>query len=122
MSNETNVVEVVEPVLLFSDARGIYIPRDFTDLVNMCERDGSELTEAHQKNIEELKDVDCPEYWEIWETVLNEVCVYKETNNGQDKEVFFLHQDGNLWAIPKLAYGSMSDEDGEEWWSNHFGA
>lgn len=118
-----NTIETVKNdiTLLLSDARGIYIPRDFTEFENLCERDGSELTEAHRNIINELKNVDDEFYWENWETVLNEVCVYKEINNGQDIQVFFLHQDGDLWAIPKKNYGSLSEEDQETLWSDMFG-
>ena len=86
---------------LLSDARGIYIPRDFVESVNFGENGWQGVTEEDR---EILLDPDHEWYWEAWHTVLsNAHYVHKESG-----KVFHLHQDGDLWAV---CYDSMTDEE-----------
>ena len=74
-------------VLLFSDARGIYIPRDFAE---------TDIAKAHlsKEDLAILGDPDNEAYWETWDEVMNMTFTDKE---GQ---VWIPHQDGDLWMIP----------------------
>ena len=94
-------------VLLLSDARGIYIPRDFMDFENW-----QGITEWQR---EQLQAPDNEFYWDAWESVLNNA-TYKD-----GKYTYHLMQDGNLWACcselmteeEKLNFGFNCDDDGE---------
>lgn len=91
--------------LILSDARGVYIPRDFvTDKYN-------EIIVVHCKAWG-IKDEDAeilasgPDheyYWETWDDVLNYACYTDEEGNK-----YFLSQDGDLWAF---CYDRMTDEE-----------
>jgi len=73
--------------LLLSEARGIYIPRDFASDFDLTLWQGLE-------NID-LEDLENPEndyYWGAWNDVLNSAEFHE---NGY---VWRLHQDGDLWA------------------------
>jgi hypothetical protein len=78
-------------ILLLSDARGVYIPRDFTSAVDF----------THTTNITPddwaILSIgpDHKEYWEAWQTILDNAIV---TDTGGNE--YYLHQDGDLWAIP----------------------
>lgn len=83
--------------LILSDARGIYIPRDFlTD-------NNNEIDEEHRKAWGLTKEneelwINCidPEnefYWESWNWILDNAKFIDENGN-----VFELWQDGDLWA------------------------
>lgn len=91
--------------LILSDARGVYIPRDFvTDGYN-------EVTIDHCKAWRiKLDDAailaagpDHEFYWETWDGVLNYAQYVDEEGNK-----YFLSQDGDLWA---LCYERMTDEE-----------
>ena len=84
--------------ILLSDARGIYIPRDFFQ--------GFDLEKWNLK-AEDLTALDDPEnenYWNVWEHVLN--TAYFET----DGKKYSLYQEGDLLAI---AYDHLTDEEKE---------
>lgn len=71
--------------LLFDSNRGVYIPRDFTDMTNWVYR---------EEYRETLKNPTNEDYWSTWDMVLDDAqCIdsagYK----------WILHQDGDLWAI-----------------------
>lgn len=88
-------------ILLLSDARGIYIPRDFVESVNFGE-DGWQGVSAEDREI--LLNPDHEWYWETWDSVLsNAHFVHKDSG-----KVYHLHQDGDLWAV---CYDSMTDEE-----------
>ena len=81
---------------LLSDARGIFIPRDFYQDFDL-----------NKWNLEpsELKALNDPEndnYWDVWERVLN--TAYYEV----DGKKYELYQDGDLLAI---AYDHLTDEE-----------
>lgn len=84
--------------LILSDARGIYIPRDF-----ICDQDNQiawehckawGLTEANQDQWDSAAEPDNESYWECWEWILNHARYLDEAGN-----VYTLHQDGDLWGI-----------------------
>lgn len=91
-------------VLILSDARGQYIPRDFvTDDWNEI---AIEHCDAWQIKPDEAAILQNPEhewYWETWDDVLN----YAQYTDA-DGSVYRLHQDGNLWGI---CYEKMTDEE-----------
>jgi hypothetical protein len=83
--------------LLLSDARGIYIPRDFAagfDTEAWC---------VNPADAEALSDPDNEWYWEAWQSVLDKARYTDEAGN-----VYTLHQDGDLWA---LCAERMTDEE-----------
>lgn len=95
-------------ILILSDARGIYIPRDF-----LCD-DNNEIAWQHcdawglnKDNADEWKDAVDPNnewYWEAWDWILNNArYTEKETGN-----IYKLYQDGDLWGI---CYDKMTDEE-----------
>jgi hypothetical protein len=82
-----------EPMLWLSDARGIYIPRDFAN--SFVDRS------KHVQNVTEedwaiLEDPDHEWYWEAWDEVLQNAVV---TDNEGTR--FRLSQNGDLWLIPE---------------------
>lgn len=83
--------------LLLSDARGIYIPRDFVEEFDLSVWDG-----INQDDIADCRDPDNEFYWESWETIVNNAEYHK------DGHVWVLHHDGDLWAI---CYELMTDEE-----------
>ena len=84
--------------ILLSDARGIYIPRDFVQGFDL-----SKLSGISESDIEILQNPENDFYWDAWESVLNSA---KFT--ADDGRVFTLCQDGDLFAI---CYESMTDEE-----------
>ena len=81
---------------LLSDARGIYIPRDFYQ--------GFDLEKWNLKN-EDLTALNDPEnenYWDVWEHVLN------TAHSEKDGKKYSLYHDGDLIAI---AYNHLTDEE-----------
>ena len=79
-----------EPMLWLSDARGVYIPRDFCDIdksrVENVEPGDWEILESGPDN--EL-------YWDVWCGVCDNAIVTDDKGNR-----FRLYQDGDLWLIP----------------------
>lgn len=84
--------------ILLSDARGIYIPRDFVQGFDL-----SKWSCISESDIEILQNPENDFYWDSWESVLNSA---KFT--ADDGRVFTLWQDGDLFAI---CYESMTDEE-----------
>ena len=93
-------------VLLLSDARGIYIPRDFMDFENWQGVTGWQR--------EQLQDPENEFYWDAWSDVLNNATYEK------DGYTYQLMQDGDLWAYclelmteeEKLNFGFDCDNGG----------
>ena len=82
--------------ILLSDARGIYIPRDFFQDFDL---------EKWNLKVEDLTVLNDPEnenYWDVWQHVLN--TAYFEI----DGKIYHLYQDGDLLAI---CYDSLTDEE-----------
>jgi len=84
--------------ILLSDARGIYIPRDFVQGFDLTRWEG-----ISESDIEILQNPDDEFYWEAWDSVLQNA---KFT--ADDGRVFSLWQDGDLFAI---CYEEMTDEE-----------
>ena len=91
--------------LILSDARGVYIPRDFvTDNYNKIAEDHCKAWGIEDEDAEILASgPDHEFYWERWEDVLNHAQYVDEEGNK-----YFLSQDGDLWA---LCYDRMTDEE-----------
>jgi hypothetical protein len=76
--------------LFLSDARGIYIPRDFAECVrhglvgNVTAEDWDILQAGPEHEL----------YWETWADMLDHAII----DDGNRK--FMLYQDGDLWLIP----------------------
>ena len=88
-------------ILMLSDARGIYIPRDFTCHYQIGEDGWQGISEDDR---EVLSDPENEWYWETWDSVLGNAH-YTDPSSGK---VYHLHQDGDLWAF---CYDSMTDEE-----------
>lgn len=73
--------------LLLSDARGIYIPRDFVEGFDLNKFENV----PHDAPL--LKDPEFEHYWDIWQDVLDNATY---TEGGR---TWRLHQDGDLWLI-----------------------
>ena len=84
--------------ILLSDARGIYIPRDFVQGFDLSKWSG-----ISESDIEILQNPENEWYWDAWESVLNNAKFIAD-----DGRVFTLWQDGDLFAI---CYESMTDEE-----------
>jgi hypothetical protein len=93
-------------LLLLSDARGIYIPRDFTlhvgrDYVSGISDEDWEILAAGPDG------PDHEHYWDTWEHVLNNAEVTSD-----EGVKYFLNQEGDLWLIPK---GMEWDDEADGW-------
>lgn len=73
--------------LLLSDARGVYIPRDF-----VTEFDLSKF-ENLPNDMHLCSDPEFEHYWDIWQDALDSATYTKDGN------VWRLHQDGDLWLV-----------------------
>ena len=87
--------------LLLSDAREIYIPRDFVDGFDL-DKWGLDPDSWEVQTCLKGPSYENDDYWEAWQEILNHA-EYK-TEEG----TYSLYQDGDLWAIcPEL----MTDEE-----------
>ena len=77
----------IKVVHMYSDYRGIYIPRDFA-------KDFQDLVEP--EDFEVLLDPEHEQYWDTWYDVLNYVIL---PHNGLQ---YRLHHNGDLYAIAYL--------------------
>lgn len=92
-------------LLLYSAVRGIYIPQDF---VNGVRREHVQGMTA--EDVEILAAGPKQEYyWETWDDILQRVKVIDPVTG----VVYFLHQDGDLWAIPE----GMEWDDNEDFYT-----
>lgn len=82
-----------DTILLLSDARGIYIPRDFANEVKPeC------LSGVTEEDIATLKaGPDHEWYWEAWQSVCDSARVTDPTTG----TVYTVYQDGDCWLIPE---------------------
>lgn len=94
-------------MLILSDARGIYIPRDFlTDRFNEIAWDHCAAWGLNDSNKDHWIDAANPDsefYWDSWDWILNNAKFAAE--NG---DIYRLHQDGDLWGI---CYERLSDDE-----------
>jgi len=99
--------------LILSDSRGIYIPRDFLDIQNICQKDATEITDASVLSaLEGIKDPDGESYWEDWDTVCNEVYLFSKDTGA----VYTLYQNGDLFAVSIDDLAALSDAETEKFW------
>ena len=85
--------------LLLSDARGVYIPRDFVQGFDMAQWG----LDPNSWAVQTCAEPDADGYWDAWNDVMGKA-KYVHT----DGRVYRLHQDGDLWA---LCYESMTAEE-----------
>ena len=88
-----------EPILLLTDANGIYIPKYFSEMF-------PDLLDDDTKEV--LSNPENEWYWDVWEDIINYHPVELEDDDGNK---YFLYQQGDLWAIP---VGWEWDED-KDW-------
>ena len=86
--------------ILLSDARGVYIPRDFVTTFTPAVW-GLDPKSWAVETCKAGPNGDC-DYWMAW----SEICNKAEFH--QDGHVWYLHHDGDLWAICEE---QMSDEE-----------
>ena len=85
-------------VLILSDSRGQYIPRDFLSDddnkidIKHCAAWG--LTEANRSQWSDALYPDHDNYWDAWQWILDNARF--QAGNG---DIYTLHQDGDLWAL-----------------------
>ena len=84
-------------VLLLSDARGIYIPRDFVQSFNMKEWHVNEI------DVNAYNDPENESYLDSWDSILNDTFFIDKGGNK-----YQLWQEGDLWAY---CYDLMTDEE-----------
>ena len=83
--------------LLLSDARGVYIPRDF------CQNFDLDKWHVDNKYIHLLSSPDNEFYWDYWDELLSKAYCIDDSNNKWE-----LYQDGDLWAI---CHKLMTDDE-----------
>ena len=82
-----------DAVLFLTDARGVYIPRDFaTSVVRECV---TGVTDDQWKVLETGPDHEW--YWETWDTVEQNAVIKDPVS----KVNYTLYQDGDVWLIPQ---------------------
>lgn len=90
-----------EPLLWLSDARGIYIPRDFAASFKDRSKSVSGVSAEDWSILDAGPDHE--HYWEAWDDVLRDACVTDD-----DGIRFHVYQEGDLWLIPD---GMEYDDD-----------
>ena len=94
-----------EPCLFCDGSSGIYIPQRFArEVVREC------VTGVSDEDYETLERGPEPSnewYWEAWEMVLNNA----ELTDTVTGVKYFLHQDGDLWALPEGYEGPLLETD-----------
>lgn len=94
-------------ILILSDSRGIYIPRDFIcddyNEIDMKHCFAWGLTAENMEYWEAAANPDDEWYWDAWQWILNNA---EYTAENGDK--YRLHQDGDLWGI---CYEKMTNEE-----------
>ena len=85
--------------LLLSDARGIYIPRDFVQDFDLQAWGIDPESWAAQT----CQNPDAEGYWDAWNDITD-----KAQFTDAHGDTFTLYQDGDLWAI---CYERMTDEE-----------
>jgi hypothetical protein len=113
----TEIRDKVRMEILLSDARGVYIPRDFADSFNICDENGNPITDSSViEALEDIKNPDSETYWDSWVEVLDSVCVY----SSKTKDIYFLYQDGDLFGIHKGDLEKLSDSEADEFWNTFY--
>jgi hypothetical protein len=94
-----------EPMLYLSDARGVYIPRDFAAgtrrdcVTGISDDDWQILSDGPDGEV----------YWDAWDAVCSDATVTDPDSGTR----YTLYQDGDLWLVPE---GMEFDEDRGFYW------
>jgi hypothetical protein len=98
------------PILLITDAIGIYIPRNFaTYFGEERSRYVSNITDEDWKILETGPDHE--HYWDAWDGVCRDAVVKDLRGNK-----YLIYQDGDCWLIP---IGMEWNDKTEQWiWPN----
>ena len=99
--------------LFLSDARGIYIPRDFAQCVVRDRIKGVDMADLDYlargpHDIEATDDEpahDAEAYWDVWQSVCDDAVL-----TGDDGTEYTIHQDGDCWLVER---GAEFDESSE---------
>jgi hypothetical protein len=81
-------------MLWLSDARGVYIPRDFVESFDDFDKRVKGVTAEDKATL--LQGPDAEFYWEAWDNVLANAVVTDE--NGIEYTVY---QESDCWLVPK---------------------
>ena len=97
----SNIYRNAKMQLFLSDARGVYIPRDFAQSIKReC------VTGISEKDYAILEaGPDYEWYWNVWDDVLNNAVVTDPTSG----TVYTVYQDGDCWLIEQGA--ALNSED-----------
>lgn len=79
-------------VLFLSDARGIYIPRDFAQSIKRSALSG--VTDEDMATLEAGPDHEW--YWEAWDAVCQSAVITDEHGVR-----YHIYQDGDCWLVPE---------------------
>jgi hypothetical protein len=97
-----------EMLLWLSDARGVYIPRDFANSFANRAVSVSGVSDEDWTTLESGPDAEW--YWESWETVLNNATVIDD-----EGVKFSVYQDGDCWLIPHgMEWSSLENSQGAD--------
>jgi len=96
-----------EPILFLSDARGVYIPRDFAQSWDAEERARRVANVTNEDWAILEAGPEHPEYWDAWQEVCDSAIVTDD--NGVR---YHVNQDGDCWLVPT----EMTWDDEAEGW------
>lgn len=100
--------------LQVTSAAGIYIPKQFIESREEWQLEQIKA-QTSDGTIELLKDPEHEHYWDAWDEVLQVVFITP------DGVKFWLHQDGDLWAVNMTKLETHSDECQEDFWETYTG-
>lgn len=83
----------MEPILILSDARGVYIPQNFAEEYDTYHGTWTGIRPEDIAIL--LEGPDNELYWDAWTSIENNA-EYTHTNGTQ----YRLYQDGDVWLIP----------------------
>ena len=115
-------------ILLVDSANGHYVAEKFvkafytdnpTHRLVDSEENSIGSKDEHKFILECLDDASNTEnryYDDAWCTILDSVYLSRLIDNDMDTELYSLHQDGDLWAIPVQDVAELSEEEQDEFW------
>jgi hypothetical protein len=95
-----------DPILFLSDARGVYIPRDFAASFGDRSKSVTGVSDENWAILDAGPDHEW--YWDAW----TEVCDHAVVTDAHGS-AYFVYQDGDCWLIPK----GMDWQDGEDFFA-----
>lgn len=101
------IFETGSMMLWLSDARGIYIPRDFANSFTDRAKSVAGVSEKQWEILEAGPDHEW--YWETWDEVCNNAVITDD-----EGVKYFVHQDGDCWLVPEGM--EWSDDEGTFAW------